>query len=281
MSLRFKRRASTETPEARHMYASERLMNFRFIAKCFATHAARPLTPAELVDPALEQALGEIGQFAEVSYAAALSRVLRLEFVFQNLPMLLQPDWPLEGYDALAELQLVASFRGRTGDVPGYVAYRAKSKELVLGIAGTSSLTQAWYDVRALMHPHRAGKGCKVHTGFWKLHKGLRALEVDALKQGLAAHDVQRVILTGHSLGAALSYLLAVDILRDPNILPAGMPVTVAAFGAPRCGNSKFVDWWEKAVGTYRQTYGDEAFQEYSVKAFNDGAFPLLPFYHG
>lgn len=48
------------------------------------------------------------------------------------------------------------------------------------------------------------------------------------------------VIVTGHSLGAALALLDAVYL---PLHLPAGTPVRMVGYGMPRVGNGAFVDY--------------------------------------
>ena len=57
------------TEEQKHMYQSERLINFRWIAKLFATHSSYVLTAADVVQWDLHLELAALGQFAEVAYA--------------------------------------------------------------------------------------------------------------------------------------------------------------------------------------------------------------------
>lgn len=250
------------------MYSSEKLVNFRWISKIMATHSDYTLTTADLASFDLHVELAQLGQFAEVAYG-----VLPPEFVFDNLDMLSKADFPLEGYDALQSVYLVSSFRGTVANLPAYVAYRSLRRQLVVAISGTSTLKQAvLYDLRAVKTSHPARRGCMVHTGFWRLYQGIKPLILSAIEEGLREHDVDELVVTGHSLGGALSYLVALDLLLlDSNLLPPGLALKVIAFGAPRCGNPKLSQYWSELVNAYRIKYGEDSLREYSVKAYNDG----------
>lgn len=186
----------------------------------------------------------------------------------------MEPTFPLEGYHSLRDARLLASFTGRAGALPGYLAFRPQTKQLVLAFAGTTTLTQALYDVRALPHRHPSRRGT-VHSGFWKLYKGVKALALDAIRAGLAAHadgGVAEFVVTGHSMGAAVAQLLLLDILRDEALLPLGaIPLRLVVFGGPRSGDEDLVEYWCELIDARRAKYGEGAIAEYSVKAYNDG----------
>ena len=72
-------------------------------------------------------------------------------------------------------------------------------------------------------------------------------------------------------MGAAISYCLAVGLLTNNKILPPGTRIKVVAFGSPRVGDQAFSSFWKKLVDEYRSSHGLDSFQEYSVRAYNDG----------
>lgn len=79
-----------------------------------------------------------------------------------------------------------------------------------------------------------------VHTGFQHIYFALRDSIIGAIKiSGASTLDKVRCILTGHSLGGALSVLAAPDLYYQ-HILPT--PPEVVTFGAPRTGKKDFVD---------------------------------------
>ncbi|KAJ7468086.1 Alpha/Beta hydrolase protein [Mycena latifolia] len=259
------------TEEQKLMYASEKLMNFRWISKVMATYSPYTLSSVDLAPVDIQNDLSEIGQFAEVAYS-----VFPTHFIFENLPTLLEPSFPLEGYQSLRDAVLVSAFIGSTAHLPGYVAYRSETKQLVVAFSGTASAMQAFYDVRALKHRHPSRRG-RVHSGFWKLYKGIKALALEGIRKGLAEHDVREFVITGHSMGAAVSQLLLLDILRDENLISTGsIPLKLVVFGAPRCGTKSLVKYWQELLDKRRKKYGDDSVAEYSVKTYNDGV-PSLP----
>ena len=72
-------------------------------------------------------------------------------------------------------------------------------------------------------------------------------------------------------MGAALSYYLAVELLTNDEIVPPGTRIKIVAFGSPRVGDQAFSSFWKKLVEEYRSSHGQDSFQEYSVRAYNDG----------
>ncbi|KAF7319814.1 Triacylglycerol lipase [Mycena kentingensis (nom. inval.)] len=263
------------TEEQRLMYAQEKVINFRLVSRLVATHAPSTLGAKNLVSTELQDYLAEIGQFTELSY-----NLIPIETVFKHLPLLLEPGFPLEGFDALPHARVLRSFVGRTAHLPGFVAYRSNTRQIVVAISGTNvdSRQQALHDVWTLHHRHPSKRG-KVHVGFWKLYKGIRELTVDALRDALQEYggEVAEVVVAGHSMGAAMAQLLLLDLLRDETLAPIGAtPLRFVGFGGPRVGSKGLVRFWRELVEERRARYGDDAFVEYAVKMHNDGV-PALP----
>ncbi|KAG6915511.1 hypothetical protein DXG01_011136 [Tephrocybe rancida] len=270
-----KRHATSD--EVRRMYASEKLNNFRWIFKILGTRSSYLLTDADRAAPDLVVRLAELGkssQFADIAYS-----IVPLKFLFDNVTVLLEAGFPLEGYNAIQGASLVTSIQGSVGRLPAMIVYRPSLKQLVVAISGTSSLELALHDLRALRcdHPSRRGK---VHSGFWALYNGLKLALDDALEDALEKHDVSELIFTGHSLGGSISYLACMDFLSADSLHTSArartLSVTLAAFGAPRTGDTKLVEFWKELVAIYRRSHGAEKMIEYSVRAYNDGV-PSLP----
>ncbi|KAL6309995.1 Alpha/Beta hydrolase protein [Sparassis latifolia] len=259
------------TPAQKRMYALERLDNYRTLARLTATRSRYTLTSSDLVSAELQVELAQLGQFAELAYAW-----LDPEFVFANVDVLSRTNFPFEGYDALQEATLISSFRGVVADVPALVIYRGRTRQLVVGFSGTASLRQGLYDVHANMKAHPSGPACAVHSGFWKMYLGCKAQAFEGVRKGLREHEVIELVVTGHSMGAALAFLFALDVLTaDPPLQP-GLRVKVAAFGSPRFGNEALSGRWQEIVEAYMAANGENAVTDYLVKAYNDG-IPSLP----
>ncbi|KAL6300014.1 Alpha/Beta hydrolase protein [Sparassis latifolia] len=256
------------TPTQKLLYASERAPNYRQIAKLFATRSKYTLSPCDLVPSDVQLQLAEFGEFAEMAYGDA-------EFIYGNIEMLTQTDFPLEGYNALRQAKLVAAFQGTVADVPGCVSYRAETKQLVIGFSGTATVRQLLFDLYATKVAHPAGQGSAVHSGFWKMYLGCKTQIFTAIHKAVRKYDVAEVVSVGHSMGAALSYLLALDLICSEALLSSGLTLTVAAFGSPRVGNARLYDRWQEMVESYRSFHGDNSVKEYLVKANNDGVHTI------
>jgi hypothetical protein len=63
----------------------------------------------------------------------------------------------------------------------------------------------------------------------------------------LEQHDASSVVVTGHSLGAALALL---DSVYLPLHLPAGARVSMVGYGMPRVGNRAFADYVDAMRGS-------------------------------
>ncbi|KZT74644.1 alpha/beta-hydrolase [Daedalea quercina L-15889] len=258
------------TPAQKHMYTSEKLDNFRAISKLCATRSSYTLTSKDVAPADLYFDLTDLGEFAQIAFNLPDPR-----FLFDNLEMFMQPGYPFEGFKALRNARLVSCFQGTVADVPGVVVYRPGIKQLVVGFAGTANMKQALYDLNFMKRRHPFGDGY-VHSGFYAMYEGCKGQVIDCLKKGFAEHDVQQVAIVGHSMGGALSYLLAIDVLAGEYPMPPGVTVTVATFGCPRVGDAALSEFWQQLVAKYHAANGEASVKDYSMKGLNDGV-PCLP----
>ncbi|KDQ06116.1 hypothetical protein BOTBODRAFT_141283 [Botryobasidium botryosum FD-172 SS1] len=80
----------------------------------------------------------------------------------------------------------------------------------------------------------------EAHSGFQDAHAKAAKDVLAAVQEALAAHKTSKVILVGHSLGAAIAVL---DAIYLPLHLPSSISFTAVTFGLPRIGNSAFADY--------------------------------------
>jgi len=253
----------------RRFYALEKSENFRWVAKIFSKRSTYILTPVNLASLDLQLELSEIGQFAELSHGK-----LSPEFLWGNMDRLLQASFPLAGYDALRHSELVSVFHGTASNLQGYISRR--SNQLIISFSGTSNFRQTIGNIDARLVVAFPEGGCAIHAGFWRLYNGLRTNAFSALAEALHQHDVHEIVFTGHSLGAVMCYLMALEAMKE-NLARDALPfhsltsivLTIAVFGCPRAGNLALVQHWRGVVEDYI-SHGF-AIREYSVKCFNDG----------
>ena len=187
-----------------------------------------------------------------------------------------QPGYPLDTYDALDDAVLVDSFHGPFTDIVVFIAYRPLLGQLVVAVSGTSSIKQALQDLRILRRSHPSGRGT-VHTGFWTIYKDIKAQAITAIQKGVADYLVREIVLTGHSMGGSIVYLLCLDLFADHQkwLKDLNINIKVVAFGPPRTGDAALVDHFQELSLSYQKIQGQDAFKEYSVKGYNDGR-PLI-----
>jgi triacylglycerol lipase len=94
-----------------------------------------------------------------------------------------------------------------------------------------------------------------VEQGFWTLYQSMKLIDPTGVPLGDLAPAIAAkigpsatVTAVGHSLGAALSTYLALDLTRGG----IGPPVSACLFASPRTGNQAFVDLFDQAITEYR-----------------------------
>lgn len=188
-------------------------------------------------------------------------------------------------------------------------------QQIIVTISGTSSIQQAIHDLRATRRPYPGAPDtpATVHTGFWELYKGMKAGLIECIVAGLqlepdkiqpeTAEDfnstdsvLRELVVTGHSMGGAIAHLLCMDLLSpyfDPEQNRNRLPpldikkvqeshlqrlgihrLQIVTFGEPRTGNQGLVDHWVALKKRHEHEYGIPI-QEWSIKAYSDGAFYL------
>lgn len=136
-------------------------------------------------------------------------------------------------YDAVRANKLTPEGSVLVGDF-AFVARRSLGR-VVVGFQGTNSLQDALRDCNTQFSAPKGWKGCPpAHPGFCG---AVEALLPWILKQ-VAPGD--RLVLTGHSMGAAIAVLMAARL--------KGIGYTVEAiygFGCPRVGGVLFANYYE------------------------------------
>lgn len=109
-----------------------------------------------------------------------------------------------------------------------------------------------------------------VHMGWMALYETLRASLTSNLATACAGCN--QLVLSGHSLGAALAVLAAPDIVTN---MPPNLEPKLTTFGGPRAGLSDFVVAFNTTIdGCYRVV------NQFDVVPHLPLPFPRLPYQH-
>ncbi|KAF8883383.1 alpha/beta-hydrolase [Mucidula mucida] len=137
-----------------------------------------------------------------------------------------------------------------------FVAHDAPTNSIIVAHQGTdpdnilSVLNDAAFFLEDLSTNLISGlnvNDIKVHSGFQNAFERTAAEIMAAVQDGLTSTGSTKVIVTGHSLGAAIATL---DALMFKSALDPSISVTATLFGSPRVGDQAFANFADKALGT-------------------------------
>ncbi|KAH3742898.1 lipase family protein [Pelomyxa schiedti] len=121
----------------------------------------------------------------------------------------------------------------------GIVGYDAQNETVIVAFRGTDNIRNDIIDADILMnYDYEDMENAGVHAGFYAGWLGLKDQVVHEVNGLLSNHTVcKKVLITGHSLGAAISGFATVHLR---NLLSADIEVVMKNFGMPRIGDSDF-----------------------------------------
>ena len=122
----------------------------------------------------------------------------------------------------------------------GILGIHQKEYTLYLAFRGSSNI-QNWLDNIQFSRicPYESSPDVCVETGFYKVFEYMKEDIMKELILLSEKYDIQNVVCTGHSLGAAVATLFAYHIQEEYNEI---LEVSLITFGSPRIGNKVFVD---------------------------------------
>ena len=123
----------------------------------------------------------------------------------------------------------------------GYVSYNEKDQEIAIVFRGTEGdpwdfeNNQNWRtNIHAETVNHKDFPKCEVHSGFYSAYMAVSARVRGAVSTFKKKYRVSKMIVTGHSLGGALSVFAAMDIKKNGL---ATYNFNLYTFGQPRTGD--------------------------------------------
>ncbi|KAL2915269.1 hypothetical protein HK105_205134 [Polyrhizophydium stewartii] len=146
----------------------------------------------------------------------------------------------------------------------GYVAYNTRTKQIITAFRGSVSVNNwlenlmLWFDSPdngALTSDTFGGGDIKLHKGFQESYAQVRSGVRSAVASLASQHPDYEIVFTGHSLGAAIAAVAAVDVYLTNTALAGRM--SMYTYGQPRVGNTawaNYVDNLPFASRIYRVT---------------------------
>jgi len=124
-------------------------------------------------------------------------------------------------------------------DLQGYTGVIHSEKTMYIVFRGSSSILNWIDDLEFIKTPYLTYNECQchVHKGFYSATTHVKNATIKSIWKLYKEYKYDNIIVTGHSLGAAISQLIAME-LRAMNIKSH-----VLNFGQPRIGDTKYAEF--------------------------------------
>jgi hypothetical protein len=126
----------------------------------------------------------------------------------------------------------------RETDIRGFAG--VKDDRFFIALRGSASIENWIDDFEIRLVDYDRCADCKVHRGFYRSALAIKQQALASLNG-----NILPIIVTGHSYGAAVAQILALELADDfPDI-------SVVNFGQPRTGNPEFASHLNDVIGDY------------------------------
>jgi hypothetical protein len=132
-------------------------------------------------------------------------------------------------------------------DLQGYIGILPSTRSIYVVLRGSSS-TMNWLDdfeVKQVPYTTYPECECNVHNGFYRSALGVKNQTITYVKFYQKLYPLYSVMVTGHSYGASVGQLLAMELEKE------GFHVSLYNYGQPRVGDQKYADFVNTIITDY------------------------------
>ena len=119
-----------------------------------------------------------------------------------------------------------------------YTGYNPNTNQIVIAFRGTDNIANWFKDLDFFFTDYSKCSGCKVHRGFYESWQSVSSGVITSINTLFSSYPSASVLVTGHSLGAAVSLFAALDLATQTSVT-----LRLYNFGEPRVGNPTFAAW--------------------------------------
>jgi len=143
---------------------------------------------------------------------------------------------------------------GLGADTEGFVGYLPSDKSIYVVYRGSQTIRNWVTNLNAFKTPYTSFPdcNCQVHKGFYEAEQSVIGDIVKTVKSLQSKNPGYAVKVTGHSLGAALAQLTAMDLVKS------GISASVYDFGQPRVGDKAYASFSNSKVSTWRVVHNKD-----------------------
>mmetsp|Transcript_18955 Transcript_18955/g.35173 ORF Transcript_18955/g.35173 Transcript_18955/m.35173 type:complete len:362 (+) Transcript_18955:70-1155(+) len=135
-------------------------------------------------------------------------------------------------------------------------------ENIIVAFRGSLSLRDWISDAEnAVLTTYPNCDDCEVGLGWYSAMNSVRDLVIEAVEGLSEEYEGAGIILTGHSLGAAMAPLWLVELEERKPELSKQVIYPIYTFGQPRVGNEKYAEWFMERTGAnnwYRVVHHDD-----------------------
>ncbi|KAJ1402224.1 Alpha/Beta hydrolase protein, partial [Ochromonadaceae sp. CCMP2298] len=132
----------------------------------------------------------------------------------------------------------------KADDVQGYIGFNAAQSSIYVVFRGSTSI-QDWMNNLDVVMTDYPCSGCEVHKGFLKAQQSVLPFVTEKVTALLQKYPSYAVVVTGHSLGAAMATLTINDLKKTVS----ASRFRLFNFGSPRIGNEEFASYTTSLLG--------------------------------
>ncbi|KAI9296694.1 alpha/beta-hydrolase, partial [Neoconidiobolus thromboides FSU 785] len=137
------------------------------------------------------------------------------------------------------KLEKIQIFEDVSTQTKGYFVVNNNRKEIIVSFRGSANLQNWLINAQTGKVPIRfGGNSYYVHGGFKKVTDNLFPVVSSNLKSLQSSYPQYKVVITGHSLGAAIASLIALRVKYELNV--PNNKLNLYTYGGPRIGDPDF-----------------------------------------
>ena len=135
-------------------------------------------------------------------------------------------------------------------DLQGYIGILSSTKSIYVVLRGSSSVMNWLDDFEVKLVPYTTYEecDCNVHNGFYRSALSVKNKTLNTVNLLKKLYPTYSVIVTGHSYGASVGQLLAMELEK------AGLKTQIYNYGQPRVGDKKYAGFVNTIIEDYWRT---------------------------
>lgn len=172
-----------------------------------------------------------------------------------NQPSYMDRDYDTNSYTKTFEPTLYVHSSNTGESLRGYIGYQSNINAIIVSFRGSEDINNWITNLAAIRVSYDKCSGCSAHSGFLSAATSLYPQVQPEVARLASQHTSATIVVTGHSLGAALATLTALNLIDDH-----GSKVKLYNYGCPRIFNQAAADWASSGVlniGARRTHYKD------------------------